>query len=125
MLFFDEKVFEMIMNFTLKYARDNNRHDFKFSMSQLKHFLGILILTGYHTLPATDMYWSKDLDKGVDLVRNCMSRNTFRSIKRNIHLSDNENLDTSDKFSKLRPIFELLNEKYIQFGVCIYTQPLD
>jgi hypothetical protein len=49
-------------------------------------------------------------------VRKCMSRNTFRAIKRNLHLSNN-NLDKNDKFSKLRLIFTSLNKRSLQFGI--------
>jgi hypothetical protein len=79
-------------------------------LSQQKQFIGIMILTGYHTLAATNMYWSKDDDKGVVWCEN-MSRNTFRAIKRNLHLSDNNNLG-NDKFSKLRPILKKLTPKH-------------
>lgn len=52
-----------------------------------------MILTGYHTLLQMDCYWSKDEDKEVTLVRNTMSRNKFRSIKKNLHLADNHSLN--------------------------------
>lgn len=94
-----------IVNFSNKYANDHNRHSFCLNIASLKRVIGILIFAGYHTLPATKMYWSKDEDKGIPLVRNCMSRNKFDSIKQNLHLSDNEQLDKFDKFAKVRPIF--------------------
>ncbi|XP_072399461.1 uncharacterized protein [Diabrotica undecimpunctata] len=68
-LFFEDIVFQKILEFSLTYARDNNRHNFKLSPAQLQKFFGILILTGYHTLLACDMYWSRDPDKGVELVK--------------------------------------------------------
>jgi hypothetical protein len=46
-----------------------------------------------------------------------MNRNTFRAIKGNLHLSEYNNLDKNDKFSKLRPIFTSLNERFLQFGI--------
>lgn len=124
-LFFDDIVFNKIVNYSVKYAQDNNRHDFTFSAAQLQKFIGILILTGYHTLPACDMYWSKDLDKGLELVRKSMSRNTFRNIKRNLHVSDNTDLDKSDKFAKLRPLILLMNERYLQFGIFTHNLSID
>lgn len=63
------------------------------------------------------MYWSKEADKGIDLIRNAMSRNQFRSIKQNLHLCDNKDLDKSDKFAKLRPLIDALNKKFLQFGI--------
>nr|CAH7729926.1 unnamed protein product [Callosobruchus chinensis] len=58
--------------------------------------------SGYHTLPRIQHYWSTEEDKGIDLVKRCMSRNRFQSIKQNLHLSDNSILDKNDKISKLR-----------------------
>lgn len=91
----------------------------------MKKFIGILILSGYHTRPQTDMYWSKDEDKEVRIVRETMSRNKFRSIKQNIHLSDNTMLNKDDKFSKLTPIFDIINRKNIQFGIFADSLSID
>lgn len=74
-------------------------------------------IVSHHTLPQADMYWSKDEDKGLNIVRETMSRNRFRAIKQSIHLSDNTQLNKDDKFSKLRPIFDTRNTTFLQFGV--------
>lgn len=71
----------------MKYAQDQNRHDFFLQKSELLKFLGIMILTGYHTLPQMDHYWSKDEDKDITFVRNTMSRNRFRSVKKKFAFS--------------------------------------
>lgn len=124
-LFFDDEVYNLITNFSTKYAQDNNCHDFVLTNTSLKRFLGILILTGYHTLPQIDMYWSKDEDKEVTFVRQCMSRNKFRLIKKYIHVSDNALLDKTDKFAKLRPFFDMMNQKFMQFGVFANNLSID
>ncbi|XP_015372119.1 PREDICTED: piggyBac transposable element-derived protein 3-like [Diuraphis noxia] len=97
-LFFDDTVLQLIVNLSMKYAQDQNRHDFFLQDSELLKFIGIMILTDYHTLPQMDFYWSKYEDKDITLVRNTMSRNRFCYIKKNLHLADNNNLDPSDKF---------------------------
>lgn len=124
-LFFSDDVWEKIIFYTKKYANDNNRHSFTIDKTSLKRFFGILIFSGYHTLPATKLYWSKDEDKGIELVRKSMSRNRFDSIKQNIHLSDNDQLDKNDRFSKLRPLFDLINKKNMQFGVFSHNLSID
>ncbi|XP_008179985.1 piggyBac transposable element-derived protein 3-like [Acyrthosiphon pisum] len=124
-LFFDDTVLQLIIDFSMKYAKEQNRHDFFIEKSELLKFLGIMILTGYHTLPQMDCYWSKDEDKEVTLVRNTMSRNKFRFIKKNLHLADNHNLNPLDKFSKLRPFFDLLNQKFVQFGIFAHNLSID
>lgn len=123
--FFDEEVVNMILNFTLKYAADNNRHDFQLSKEELLNFIGILLFSGYHTLPQTHLYWSNDEDKGVEIVKKCMSRNRFTSIKQNIHLSDNDQLNKDDKFSKIRPLVDILNKKNLQWGIFSFSLSID
>ncbi|KAJ8913353.1 hypothetical protein NQ315_008743 [Exocentrus adspersus] len=124
-MFFDDELLSMIVDFSLEYARENNRQDFTFSAADLKKFLGILILSGYHVLPQADFYWSKDEDKGVQIIRSCMSRNKFRSIKRNLHLASNAALDRNDKFSKLRPFFDAINTRNKQFGIFAHNLSID
>lgn len=84
-----------------------------------------MILTSYHSLPKIDNYWSKDEDKEVILVRKTMSRNKFKTIKPNLHLSDNKNLDFTNKFAKLRPFFNILNEKFSQFRIFSHNLSID
>lgn len=124
-LFVDNTLLKMIADFSKKYANSNNRHNFVCSETELKKFLGILFLSGYNTFPQQDMFWSTDEDKGVDLVKKAMSRNRFREIKRNLHVSDNSSLDKRDKFSKLRPFIEYLNKKFIQFGIFSHNLSID
>lgn len=124
-MFFDENLLNEIIYFSEKYAKDNNRHDFSLTITDLKRFIGILIFSGYHTLPQLELYWSRDEDKGVPLVKNCMSRNKFRNIKRNLHLCDNAKLDKNDKFAKLRPLFDAINKKNLQFGLFSHNLSID
>ncbi|XP_030751730.1 piggyBac transposable element-derived protein 3-like [Sitophilus oryzae] len=124
-LFFDEEVTDLVLRYSHKYAADNNRHDFIVSKEELLNFIGIMYLSGYHTLPQTSMYWSTEEDKGVGIVKNCMSRNRFYSIKRNLHLSDNEQLDKNDKFSKIRPFVDIINRKNLQWGIFNFHLSID
>lgn len=125
LLYFTDQILDEIVKFSNKYAQDNNRHDFILTSTDLRKFLGILILSGYHRLPQQRMYWSNDPDKGLEIVRNCMSRNKFEAIKRNIHLSDNSDLDKKDKFAKLRPTFKMMNTRYLQFGIFSHNISID
>lgn len=124
-LFFDNTVLNAIVNYSKKYACCKNRHNFHMDMNDLRKWLGIVILSGYHCLPQMELYWSLDEDKGVPLVRKTMSRNRFRDIKQNIHLSDNTNLQKEDKFAKVRPLFDLLNERFLQFGIFSHNLSID
>ncbi|XP_050292970.1 piggyBac transposable element-derived protein 3-like [Anthonomus grandis grandis] len=124
-LFFDDDVVEILLNFSVKYAHDNNRHDFLITKPELLNFIGILLFSGYHSLPRIQHYWSTDEDKGIDLIKKCMSRNRFQQIKQHLHLSDNSLLDKKDKFFKVRPFLDLLNKKNLQFGIFAFNLSID
>lgn len=125
-LFVDEEVMQTIVDFSMKYALiEKNNAGFIMNLDDLEVFFGILILSGYHTLPQVHMYWSTDADKGVQIVKDSMSRNKFYSIKENLHLSDNNKLDKTDKFAKLTPVFDLINQKFKQFGIFAHNLSID
>ena len=46
-----------------------------------------------------------------------MSQNKFRKAKTYLHRWDNTNLDETDKWVKLRPLIEAVNEKLQQFSI--------
>ncbi|KAJ8949989.1 hypothetical protein NQ318_002399 [Aromia moschata] len=118
-MFFDQELLTMIVNYSIKYARDKNRQDFEFNIPDLKRFLGIMIMSGYHILPQTDMYWSRDEDKGIDIIKESMSRN------RHFQVSDNDTLDKDDKYAKLRPLFDAVNIRNKQFGIFRHNLAID
>ncbi|XP_065370926.1 piggyBac transposable element-derived protein 2-like, partial [Calliphora vicina] len=98
---FDEKIIDLIISNSTNYAKQNNRHEFHLNDSDLKKFLGVLILSGYNKLPREPMYWSLDEDIGKEIVAKALSRHRFRDIKRNIHLvDDNLASTTTDKMFK-------------------------
>lgn len=114
---FDSKVIKLIVDQSNLYAQQKNNHDFAVSDEDIKIFLGILLLSGYHKIPREPMFWSADEDVGVQCVVSSMSRNKFQQIKRYIHFADNTTLDKSDKMYKLRPLMNLLNKNFRQWGI--------
>lgn len=124
-LMFDENVMQCIITNSIKYSRDKNRPQFCLDQSDLEIFLGILIVSGYHTLPQVKLYWSSDEDKGVPIVKNAMSRNRFFEIKQNMHVANNNQLDKEDKFAKLRPLFDLLNINFLKYGIFSHHLSID
>ena len=63
------------------------------------------------------MYWSLDADLRNDAIADAMTRDRFDEIMRYMHLSDNNNLDATDKFSKVRPLLAMLNERFLLYFV--------
>lgn len=116
--FFDEEVFEMIILNTKLYASQHNYHDFQITVGELKIFLGVLLLSGYHSLPRERLYWSLDEDCHVSITSKAMSRNRFMEIKKFLHFCDNEaTTNSTDKMFKLRPLADLLTKKFLQWGI--------
>lgn len=99
-LFFDDEMFSFILNETNRYAQQQNS-SFAVTLSELRRFIGILIVSGYHTLPSVRDYWSKQPSLGVPIIRQAMSRNRFLEIKRFIHFCNNDELDKDDKLAKV------------------------
>lgn len=115
---FDEEVTSLIISNTILYANQNNRHNFQLDTVDLKKFIGVLILSGYHKLPREDLYWSYDEDVGMEMVSKSMSRQRYRDIKRNLHLvNNNEGGTTRDKMFKIRPLADVIMSKFLQWGV--------
>ncbi|CAK1600427.1 unnamed protein product [Parnassius mnemosyne] len=77
----DEEVLQLILSNSILYANQNNRHFFQLDLRDLKKFIAILILSGYHKLHREALYWSLYENVAVALVSRAMSRNKFREIK--------------------------------------------
>ena len=71
------------------------------------------------------MYWQNADDCNVKIVTNAMSRQTFRDIKKNLHLADNGQVEQSDKLYKVRKYTELLNAKFSKFGIFSHNLSID
>ena len=115
-LFLDNNILQHIIDQSIIYAQQKGKHDFELSLPELKVFLGILLLSGYHTLPQEDLYWSVAADVGVPCVHERMSRRRFREIKKYLHLDNNNNLNPNDKLAKLRSFLNMFQDNLLQFG---------
>ena len=81
------------------------------SMDELLSFYGVLLASGYSSVPRRHMYWSYDPDVYNEAISNAIRRNRFDEIMASIHLVDNSKA-TDDPFYKVRPIFSALNDTY-------------
>lgn len=118
--FFDELVFKHIVTETKRYAAEyKNKHNYSITVEEIKIFIGFLIFTGYHQLPSERDYWSEQEDLGIPLVKNAFSRNTYLEMKSLIHFTNNSeaNDNKHDKSFKIRPLLNLLNTRFQQWGV--------
>lgn len=84
---------------------------FSVSPEELKAFLGLNLVMGYHILPNLRDCWSTSPDLRVPYVSSVMPRNRFEEIRIALHFSDNQNNDPKkDRACKVRPLITHLNE---------------
>lgn len=84
-----------------KVCTNSKRAEFILRWGDLASFLGILLFSGFHTLPSVLDYWSTEQALGVSIVKQAMTRQRFYDIKRYIHFCDNNNLDSTVRMAKV------------------------
>lgn len=114
-IFFEDNLLHQILDKTQYYAQTKNRTQI-IEMSELKAFLGVLILSGYVQIPRHRMFWERESDFHNSLVSNAITRAKFEYILSNFHIVENAALDYQDKFAKLRHLFQYLNKKFIELA---------
>ncbi|KAL3053630.1 hypothetical protein OYC64_006036 [Pagothenia borchgrevinki] len=93
------------------YSTQTKDQQLYLSMEKLLTFYGILITSGYSSVPRRHMYWSLDSDVHNESISDAMQRNRFDEIMASIHVVDNTKIN-DDPFLKVRPIFSELNQSY-------------
>jgi len=115
-LFLDKDIISLILKETIRYAVSKGQINFVLSGNELKIFLAILFISGYNTVSHRRMYWESAKDAYHPGISNAMSRNRFEEILRYFHVGDNAKIDANaDKFAKVRPMWDLLNSKWLKF----------
>ena len=82
---------------------------FTMTIEKFKSFLAILLLSGYNEVPRQEMYWERQEDTHNTLAASLLRKNEFKDCKKYLHLCDNNAIDPSDKFAKVRPLFDAIN----------------
>ena len=67
-LLFNDTIASHIVLETNRYAQQSNRCDFSLSSNDLKTFVGVLIYSGYHSLPQQRLYWERNRDVETPMV---------------------------------------------------------
>ena len=86
------------------------------SEDDLRKFVGVLFLSGYHILPQQQMYWDRRNDANIPIFYQAISKNRFFQIKKYLHCADDQNLDLSGKLAQVQPIYDLMNTSIKQFS---------
>ena len=111
-------IIDLLVEQTNLYAkRDRHKMNFSISKEEMINFIGLIILSGYNIRKSTRGYWRVDPDLGYSSFRETMSRNRFEEIKSVLHVVDNAFLEQDSRMPKLKPIYDMINEKIAQFGI--------
>ena len=86
---FSEEIVQFIIKESVRYATETNRPATTSSSDEIKIFIGVLLISGYHKLPAETHYWSNDEDLGLQTVKNALSKSKFQELKSILHFCDN------------------------------------
>jgi len=82
-LIFDDKIISsLVEQINLYEQRDKNCPDFCIIAADLLKFFGIILLSGFNTLPEEIHYRSNEPDLGVPIVLEAMNSKQFLTIKR-------------------------------------------
>ncbi|CAG5045639.1 unnamed protein product [Parnassius apollo] len=88
--FFSNEVYEQNIYQTNLYAAQEKIENWSpLKLPELKAFIGIIIVMGYHILPSIDLYWSSDPGFRVNEIADIMPVKRFKKILRCLHLNDN------------------------------------
>ena len=52
------------------------------SQGDLRKFVGVVFLSGYHILPQQQLYWDQRNDANISIVYQAISKNRFFQIKK-------------------------------------------
>jgi DNA excision repair protein ERCC-6 len=91
--------------------------EYEISGREIGQFFGLLLFSGYHSVPNENLYWSTSQDMNIPIVSQTMPRNSFKKIKQYFHLVDNSKIKSGDKLAKIAPFYEHLISKFTQFGI--------
>lgn len=116
-LFLDDEVINFLVDESNKYALFINSPDPHITLDEMRCFLGILVNSGYNSVPSRRSFWDSGEDLKNQMVYKAMRRDRFESIMRFLHCSDNTKLDKADKMTKLRPFINLLKSRFIHHFV--------
>ena len=114
-LFFDDMLINNIVIETNRYASQKNV-DLQVTGEEIRCVLGVLLLSGYVSVPRRRMYWENLEDTHHSLIANANRRDRFEAIFTNLHFSDNNHLDKQDKFAKVRPLTDYLGKVFLQYA---------
>lgn len=85
----------------------------------------IFLLSGYHSLPHEQLYWTTAEGVSVPILREAIARSMYLSMENNLNLYDITKLNTNNKLAKLRTYLDKLNTNFLKYGTFSHNLSID
>lgn len=98
--------------------------------TEIKAYLGMIIMMGLHPLSELELYWSSDPFYHNPIIAAVMPCKRFKKLTENLHLSDRatevpRTHSGYDKLCKIRPIMDILNKSFQENCIGTHMQSID
>ena len=123
-LFFDEAMFELIVREKNVYAKSKNVTFNKTTVSEMKCFIGILLVSGYYKVPSYRIMWEETEKVHNYMVANAMRKTRFVDLMRYVHFVTVESGATirdPDRCSNVRPILDAFKDRCQKYALLTIT----
>ncbi|XP_062141848.1 piggyBac transposable element-derived protein 1-like [Drosophila sulfurigaster albostrigata] len=113
--FFDGEIMKLIVEDTMRAAlTDNISNNFKITIDDIHHYIGILIYMSIYRYPNLRSYWGQN---AFGPIQNCMTRHRFETIKKYLSLCDESQRIKKgqpgyDPLFRTRKLVDYLNQRF-------------
>ncbi|KRX20178.1 PiggyBac transposable element-derived protein 3 [Trichinella nelsoni] len=90
--------------------------NFEVHVKVLMQLFGLILFNDYHSVPNENHFWSTADDVRVSIVPRVMARNKLKNVRHYFFLVDNSKLKKDNLMGKIKPLYNYLNQKLLQFG---------
>ena len=121
--FFDDEILNVIVRETNLFAEQslattNSNTTWETNMSEIKAYLGFMILMGINRLPEIREYWARDEKLHNSFIPSRITRDRFEELSRYLHFVDNNSLPSRNqpgyhRLQKVLPIISAMKELFL------------
>ena len=91
-LFLDNDAINLLTNEIINYASQKGNHQFSLTPGEMRAFIGILLFSGYCTVPRRRLHWATESDSYNKMVATTIRRSRFKEIIKFFRGANNANL---------------------------------
>ena len=106
------------------YAQQCGRN-FYTNSDEMKTFLGVNFIMAINELPSISHYWDSYNTIGNNAIQNTFTRARFQNILQNLHFSNNNTADKTDKANKVRPLINHFKDALLDAYSNVCEQSID